>query len=360
LERQNINTARSQNVVEQRRELVLPYTENFSLSIIIPTVRYSKYLDQAIESCFKIERKVDFEVIVSVNNQSFDGYENSRYFRHSDVQWICIESETQPMEKSWNFAIDFVSKDWIFLLSDDDVIGSGFLSDIDFDKLTESSLYLTRSQIIDENNIIKGSCFSPSKTFYQKREILELFFNHKIQDHLSLMVFNKNLYQKIKGFSFAGYPTGLYIDTIFHGKAFANCDQVFIAKDIVFYRRESSTQQSSKFYSDSRVNEFFEVITKAFLKDLEFRKIALSKFKSENKFKHYLIKHRFFVEWGKLHNPVYKKRISDKIKIYRKFLMFWDVPNVFKIISFMYILIYPFKKLLSGNKNLLKSIRNTF
>ena len=154
------------------------------------------------------------------------------------------------MEKSWNFAIGFASKDWIFLLSDDDTIGSGFLNDIDFNKLTDSSLYLTRTQIIDENHIIKGNCFSPSKNFYHKCEILDLFFNHKIQDHLSLMVFHRNLYKKIKGFSFAGYPTGLYIDTIFHGIAFANCDQVFIAKENVFYRRESSTQQSSKFYSD--------------------------------------------------------------------------------------------------------------
>lgn len=328
------------------------------MSIIIPTVRYSKYLDQAIESCLKIERKLDLEIIVSVNNLSFDGYENSKYFNHSDVRWRCIESVTQPMEKSWELAIGYSSNDWIFLLSDDDVIGSGFLNDIDFDKLTESSLYLTRSQIIDENNIIKGSCFSPSKNFYQKGEILELFFNHKIQDHLSLMVFHKNLYKKIKGFNFAGYPTGLYIDTIFHGKAFANCDQVIIAKDIGFYRRESSIQQSSKFYSDSRVNEFFEIITKAFLKDLEFRKIALSKFKSGNKFKHYLIKHRFFVEWGKLHNPVYKKRISDKLIFYRQFLFYWDVKIIFKIISIFYVFLYPLRVILSKKVIIIKDFRD--
>ena len=105
------------------------------------------------------------------------------------------------MEKSWNFVIGFASKDWIFLLSDDDTIGSGFLNDIDFDKLTENSLYLTRTQIINEDNITNGKCLSPSKNFYQKDEILELFFNHKIQDHLSLMVFHRNLYKNIKGFN---------------------------------------------------------------------------------------------------------------------------------------------------------------
>lgn len=262
------------------------------------------------------------------------------------------------MEKSWNFAIDFVSKDWIFLLSDDDVIGRGFLSDIDFDKLTESSLYLTRSMIIDENNIIKGRCLSPPQNFYQKGEIVDLFFNHKIQDHLSLMVFNKNLYKKIKGFNFSGYPNGLFIDTIFHGKAFANCDNVFIANKSVFSRRESSTQQSSKFYSDSRINEFFEVITKAFLKDLEFRKIALYKFKSENKFKLYLIKYRFFVEWGKLHNPIYKKKINDKFNLYLNFLVFWDVPITFKVISLIYIILYPLKKYSLVKSSLIRNIRD--
>lgn len=262
------------------------------------------------------------------------------------------------MEKSWNFAIDFASNDWIFLLSDDDVIGSGFLGDINFDKLNENSLYLTRTQIINEDNITSGKCFSPSKNFYQKNEILELFLNHKIQDHLSLMVFHRNLYKNIKGFSFGGYPTGLYIDTIFHGIAFANCDQVFIAKETVFYRRESSTQQSSKFYSDSQVNEFFEIITKAFLKDPAFKNKALSMFKTEKIFMQFLLKYRFFVDWGKLHNPVYKKSISDKIKFYRNFLVFWDVPNIFKMISFAYILLYPFNKLLSSNKSLFKKLRD--
>lgn len=328
------------------------------MSIIIPTVRYSKYLDQAIESCLRIERKLDLEIIVSVNNLSFDGYENSKYFNHSDVRWRCIESVTQPMEKSWEYGIGYSSYDWIFLLSDDDVIGSEFLSDIDFDKLTEDSLYLTRTQIIDENNIIRGSCFSPLKNFYQKGEILDLFFKHKIQDHLSLMVFHKNLYKKIKGFNFAGYPTGLYIDTIFHGKAFANCDHVFIAKKSVFSRRESSTQQSSKFYSDSQVNKFFEVITKAFLKDLEFRKIALSKFKTEKLFMQYLIKHRFFVEWGKLHNPVYNKKIVDKLKLYTNFLIFWDVQMNFKLITIIYVFMYPLKILTTSKLYFLKRIRD--
>ena len=328
------------------------------MSIIIPTVRYSKYLDHAIESCCMIERNLDLEIIVSVNNQSFNGYENSRYFNHSDIRWMCIESETQPMEKSWNFAVEFASKDWIFLLSDDDTIGSGFLNDIDFDKLTDSSLYLTRTQIIDENHIIKGNCFSPSKNFYYKSEILDLFFNHKIQDHLSLMVFHRNLYKKIKGFSFAGYPTGLYIDTIFHGIAFANCDQVFIAKENVFYRRESSTQQSSKFYSDSRVNDFFKIITKAFLSDPAFKIKALSKFKTEKLFMQYLIKHRFFVEWGKLHNPVYKKRIFDKFKFYLDFLYFWNTPKIFKILSIIYILLYPLRVLLLNKNTAIKDIRD--
>jgi glycosyltransferase involved in cell wall biosynthesis len=321
----------------------LLHNKTFSLSIIIPTVRISKYLDQAIESCFKIKRNIDLEIIVSVNNQSLDGYENSRYFNHSDVQWMCIETDTQPMEKSWNFAIDFASKDWIFLLSDDDVIGSGFLSDIDFDKLTEISLYLTRSQIIDENNIIKGSCFSPSKYFYHRCEILELFFKHKIQDHLSLMVFHKKLYKKIKGFSYAGYPSGLYIDTIFHGKAFANCDQVFIAKEIVFYRRESSTQQSSKFYSDSKVNDYFDVISNSFVQDHNFDEQVKKRFKTVKSFREYLMKFRFFVEWRKLHNPIYQKNFKQKSRFFINYFKNWQLPLSFKLLSVLFIFIYTIK-----------------
>ena len=79
------------------------------------------------------------------------------------------------MEKSWNFVIGFASKDWIFLLSDDDTIGSGFLNDIDFDKLTENSLYLTRTQIINEDNITNGKCLSPSKTFIRRTKFLSYF-----------------------------------------------------------------------------------------------------------------------------------------------------------------------------------------
>ncbi|MDB3957853.1 hypothetical protein N9408_02970 [Opitutales bacterium] len=261
------------------------------------------------------------------------------------------------MEKSWELAVGYSSNNWIFLLSDDDIIGKEFLSDINFDQLTEDSLYLTRSNIIDESNISKGMCLSPPNHLYEKQKILELFFNHKIQEHLSLMVFHRKIYKKTNGFTFAGYPTGLYIDTIFHGKAFANCDKVFVAKGTVFSRRESSTQQSSKFYSDSRVNEYFDIITKAFMQDPEFCKAVLMRFRSEKRYKEYLIKFRFFVEWDKLHNLIYNKDCIYKTKFLINYFLYWRLSLNFKIFCFIYVFLYPFKKYLGKNVGILKTIR---
>ena len=172
------------------------------------------------------------------------------------------------------------------------------------------------------------------------------------------MVFHRNLYKNIKGFNFGGYPTGLYIDTIFHGIAFANCDQVFIAKETVFYRRESSTQQSSKFYSDSQVNEFFEIITKAFLKG-QHSKIKHFLSSRQKKYLCSTLSNTDFLWSGESYIILFiKKRIVDKLKYYKDFLLFWNVPNMFKVICLIYIILYPFKNLLLGNTSFVKKIRD--
>jgi hypothetical protein len=304
-------------------------------------VRYSIYIDQAIESCFNIEKDLCLEIIVSVNNESLDGYEISKYFDHPQVVWRCIKSKIQPMEKSWNFAIDFASKNWIFLLSDDDLIGSEFLNDIDIEHLKEDSLYLTRSMIINENSDIVGRCLSPPKKFYKRKEILDLYFAHRIQNHLSLMVFHKNLFNKIKEFTYCGYPSGMYIDTVFHGKAFANCTNVYVAKKTVFYRRQSSFQQSASFYSDSKVNMYFETLADTYMRDDKFSETVISRYKSKNKFKDYIVKLRFLDDWVKLHNPIYKKNLFYKIKYLLNFIFLWKLNFNNKIFCIFFVFYFP-------------------
>ena len=210
------------------------------LSIIIPTYKYTKYLDKAISSCLNL-KFVKAKVFVNINSSSKD-FEQSSFWNDERVQWRYIKKTTSIMFESINNAVDNSFGDWLFILSDDDIVHDNFLKDIDLNSFTNQTIFLTRINIIDEGNNIVRTNDKYTKNVYTKAEAMKMFFNLKIHHHLSLMVFSRELFQKVGKFCYTGYPNCYYLDTIFHGKAIANSDQIFTSNEIMFSRRESSFQ----------------------------------------------------------------------------------------------------------------------
>jgi len=313
------------------------------LSIVIPTVKYTKYLDKAISSCLNL-KYVEPKIFVNINSSSKD-FEQSSFWNDQRVQWRYINKTTSIMIESINDAVDNSDGNWLFILSDDDVLHHNFMKDVDFNNMTKQSIFLTRIDVIDVNDTIIRINKNYKKNIYNKDEAMKLFFNHEIHHHLSLMVFSRDLYEKIGKFTFSGYPNGYYNDTIFHGKAIANSDQVFTSKEVMFSRRESSFQGSSLYYFSKEINIYFKVIVDAFFKDENFKKEVLNRYGSKESFSRSEIQHRFDIDFYKFFYPIYNAGIKDKIKFIYSFLFFWDTGIIFKIRCLTYRIVIMYLRI---------------
>lgn len=304
------------------------------ISIVIPTVKYNEYLDSAIESCFTISH-IEVEIIVSINGLTSEGFEKSKFYNNPLVVWKCSNKKTAPMHESINNAIGYATSDWLFILSDDDIILDGFLKNIDLKGFLDTNLYSTRINIIDETGKVISETPNYNKSYYEKEEALNLFFTQQLHHHISLFVFHKDMYKKCGPFSFTGYKNGYYIDTVFHGKIIANCNKIYASSNIVFSRRETSTQGSAKFYFNKEVNEYFNIIVEAFFKDDCFQYEALKRYGSKKAFYRKMLQYRFFTEYSKLNMKTYNQKASKKIEFLIKQL-YWNTGLKFKLLSFLY------------------------
>ncbi|SMD34355.1 Glycosyltransferase involved in cell wall bisynthesis [Reichenbachiella faecimaris] len=316
-----------------------------TLSIIIPTVRYSEYIDLAIESCFKVKHKK--EIIVNINNTSVKEYEQSRYWLNNEVNWSGGDyTDILPMNQSINSAITKSSGEWLFLLSDDDMIGDGFLSGRELSEMSKDHLYMTHLEVIDEDGKAKrGGELVSQRDEMTGREALELFYQTKIHNHLSLFTFSRSLLLKVGSFEILGYPNGYYMDTVMHGKLLANSSKVFIEHSPVFFRRESRFQGSAKFYFDS-VNDYFDEIVNSLMSDERFYSATIEKYGSRYNFKKKMLRDRFKSEWSKLNNSTYNTALKPKFILFYKHLIYWDTGFDFKMISFLYVLLFRYKSLI--------------
>lgn len=300
------------------------------LTIIIPTINYTKYLDQAIESCFKI-KALPTKIHININCIIDNRFEKSIYWKHPKVFWRYTEKTFSAQRESINDAIKHAEGDWFFILSDDDYILDGFLENINLSSFSTKSLYATRINIIDESNNIIRTNYPYKYNTCDSKEAIYLFLKEYFHNHLSLFVFNKNLIDSEEPFVDTGYPNGYYIDNVFHAKLIARCDKIFFAQDVVFSRRELATQGSSKFYFTKSVNNYFKIIVNELKKEDEIKVTIINYFKTIENFEIELKKFRVTIEWSKLHNKQYKTSLFLKIKFIYFLLFLLKVPFQFKI-----------------------------
>lgn len=310
---------------------------NQDIAIVIPTVRFSIYLDRAIESCLSL-KYVDVGIFVNINSSS-ENFKKSEFWHSPRVHWRYIETPTINVYESLNDAIEHSIGDWIFVLSDDDLIHQNFLKDVDLNRFSENSLFFTRIDIIDENDVLIRENTKYTSLLYNGDEAMQLFFNNSFHNHLSLMMFSRKMFEKAGKYRYTGYPSNFYTDTIFHGIAIAHSDFVYTSSEIMMSRRESSFQQSAKFFYDKEVNHYFTIIVDHYLSDQEFCKMAMSKYKTRQKYLESIIKARFFTEWHKLNNPQYNIYVSKKMRFLWNYLWHWDIGLLFKCLSIGYIIL---------------------
>lgn len=316
---------------------------NNNLTIVIPTYKYSKYLDIAIASCLKL-KYVDASIFVNINSKD-QSFKNSTYWNNINVNWRYIDSPTIYMHESFNDAIRHSKGDWIFILSDDDIIEEDILKGYDLSTKSSYDLYAIHLRIIDIHGEEIKKIKLSKKVEYSSEEAINLFFNKEIQHHLSLFIFNRVLFEEVGGFKFGGYPNGYYVDSIVFGKFLANCNSVYFSQQVDFSRRESQFQGSSKIYYDTSVNSYFDIIIDELFNDENYSSKALAKFGTKKGNYRFEIQHRFDIDFYKFFYPIYNAGIKDKIKFIYSFLFFWDTGIVFKIRCLTYRIVIMYLRI---------------
>lgn len=310
-----------------------------SISIIIPTYKFTKYLDQAIESCLNL-KYVDPNIYVNINSQD-NNFKESIFWSNKKIKWRYIKKTTENQYESVNDAVLNSKGEWIYILSDDDLICSNFLKNIDISNFNQFDIYASRLEIINESNTVVRTQKKYFNAKLNSNEAMNLFFKNKFYNHLSLFVFSRKSFNKIGGYTQGIYPNGYYLDTIFHAKLIANCNNVYFSDEINFKRRETQFQGSSKFYYHNVNNYFNDLINKYYV-DNKLKIKSISYFGSkENHLKNEL-QNRLKTELIKIFFPIYDISLSSKFSFFYQFLMFWRTGVFFKIkiliaLPFIYI-----------------------
>ena len=299
------------------------------LSIVIPTVKFNKTLDEAIESCFNLN--IDYEIIVSINAFSYDEFNNSKFWNNSQINWQCLRTKKCDLYESLNKAISFAKKDWIFILSDDDLILPGFLDGFDLTKEDKLNLYATRTNIVDEKNNLITKCWYNYKKPLTKIEIIEKYFANEIHHHLSLLVFSKKLFKLTNGFLPTGSRNGYYVDSVFHLHAFANSKEISFSKNVVFVRREHPNQLSSRLFLGKEVNPLLKEVSIQMYSNIKASFYINNYFSNKDNLFQWLIKHRFLIEFDKLRSSINKNNFFDKLKFLFLSVFVWETNFKFKL-----------------------------
>ncbi|MDB3957865.1 glycosyltransferase family 2 protein [Opitutales bacterium] len=310
------------------------------LSILIPTVNHNKFIDKTIASCLNHSLSSSFEIIVSVNNLTLFGFEKSNYFKHKNIRWKCLRKQTVSMPESLNSGLKFCTCDWLFILSDDDCITKEFLQNFSLSHLNSNNLYTTRIRLVDENEHIIEEKEKYSKNIFSRNEALDLFFNDKIDHHLSTFVFNRALFDKTDGYHTSGYPNGYFIDSVLHCKLISNCESLHTADEVVFERRIFPNQSSMAFYFNKNVNIYIKNVVESFLQDENVTYQILKRYRTKKIFYRLFLKKRFKTEWFKLRKINYTNRLIKRSELIFFYFLYWDAGLLNKLHSIIFIIKY--------------------
>lgn len=316
------------------------------LAIIIPTLKYTKYLDFAIESALNTEH-VMATVYVNINTLDSKEFKKSKFIDDKRVKWSIVDKYLEKMADSVNDAINRTKEDWLFILSDDDIVCNNFLKDVNLEEMKKNDLYATRIGIVDENNkLLRKNSPYMKKTISQK-EAMEMFFNEKWHNHLSLFVFNRYMFEQFGPYSCElGYPNGYYIDTVFHGKMLSAVNDIYLSEEIVFLRRESSCQGSAKFYINSRINDYFKLIVNNLFEVDSFKRYAIIKYKTKQNYYKNMIYKRYFTVYRKLGNAIYGDNKILRFKLIYYAIVKWNTGLANKIKILLSLVYLPIKRII--------------
>ena len=212
------------------------------LSIVIPTIGESKYLAAGIDSASAAASE-DTEVLVFFNRYR-GGLDISG--THGQVR-VETTSEDLLAHESWNRAVNLSRGEFVFVLSDDDLVSPDFVANLKLPSLGTTSLAMPAFQFINRAGEITGESPQASFDVNDPPDIdLEAFIRGKFFTNLGLFVFPRQLFESLGGFRYLGTDNGYYSDELFNLQLIANCSDISIRPDARWSYRLHYRQQSRR------------------------------------------------------------------------------------------------------------------
>lgn len=222
-------------------------------SIAIPAIK-SDYFEKALVSLLNQTYK-DFEIIIC----DYSNNDNIKYivnkFNDSRIKYHKLNSE--GIIKDWNRCLEFATREYFILFSDDDIYSSKLLETVRryIDKYPDANIFRVRTKIIDENDNPKQITSNAA----EKENVID-FIWHRFKGYrmhfAGDFIVKTDVLRKIGGF--IPFPDAWYTDDATWMKI-ANINGIINIPDILFYYRDSNVtvSQTGKIYNKIKgLNEF--------------------------------------------------------------------------------------------------------
>jgi len=191
-------------------------------SICIPTFKRTELLIEALESCFNQNTDRAFEIVVSDNDPESDPSKIiDLYKKHNpNINFrYYVNEKNVGMFGNWNQLVKLAKSDWITILNDDDLLGPNFLQNIDLMKKESPNylLYSCERVVFDQRENASQGRLSGLRSWVFKHlknhsfEIygFDFFVRYKINGTVGA-VFNRDLYERSRGFDESLFPSSDY------------------------------------------------------------------------------------------------------------------------------------------------------
>lgn len=131
------------------------HTDNYLITIAIPTYKRPKYLKQAIDSAInQIGHNLSYNIIVVNNDPESDMSDIIKYYKNSPVTIDFYTNEQNlGMLGNVNRCVELSSGKWIGFLHDDDLLLPNYIKEISqFLNLNDTACIIPRRYLLFENN----------------------------------------------------------------------------------------------------------------------------------------------------------------------------------------------------------------
>jgi len=185
------------------------------VSAVLPTIGRIKYLDIAIESILNQTISFD-EIIVFDNSLEQNLKQISSFGNNSFIRFLQSGKQLNAID-SWNTAVLSANNEYVTIIGDDDILFPNYSKNIQ-NLLENASVGILKAYCIDENGDKKGKLIYPNTQLLTSENFRKARFQNKISLFVPGIVFKRELFIKVNGF------TNSYID------GFAYSDELLLSQ----------------------------------------------------------------------------------------------------------------------------------